>query len=326
MMQNKKAEFDLLIVLIAIGALAYFGVFNNFQNITFCHNHPEKCVCEFTALNGEHVIASTQICTDSQFKFPNETLRKKTNEELKIDKCNQRPEDTYCKCEEKRTEKITCLNNATIKLELINSNFSFSYLLKIKNNLMCYPINANEILMSINYPIGLRGFNQSVTEINSYNKTIEYECIKSRPKTECEKGNNNYIQYSYEKGGEQFEDCFEVPEFCYENNNYCDGIDSSKKLLVLHNESCNDYKILNPVCRPKNQCEKGNLDWVEEQINCWDYTQYGLTCPNQTLCREKTDRECIEMIKYPTSCNEGKCWFKMYNSCSHNIQPIVDIN
>ena len=307
--------------------MVFYGMYLN-STYYLCGQHPEKCVCEETVkcsqdkygkiwvYGHEQAVNSIGIfkkCKNSLNVGQQEVytkLRLKTQSELLIDGCNNNPrDDTDCKCLEYKTTKI--LDSAIIDVEFINTpfgNFNYTFNLSGRFDTEVY------IQLTDQYRYNVSTYYNSVFNefweykiINiSEEKWIDYSlnCLKSHPKTECEKGNNNYIQYSYKKRGEQFEDCYEVPDFCYEGNTYCDGIDSSKKLLILHNESCNDYKISNPICIPKNQCELGNLDWVEEicYFNATSdklclskeqqiYTDVHDYIGHKTICREKTKEE-----------------------------------
>ena len=172
----------ILVVLIAIGALAYFGVLKTPVWVE-CRENPDKCVCELQQeivttninyvnhldfeLGYECCYASDDLKTIKCFKEECSKFRKKTADELLIDDCNSNPrEDGACKCEiwDKPTYNYS---SVTLKSgEVIKSSAT--------------GCSQEDLETSRN----------SGYEVNFINTT---NCLKSRPKFDYEKYPEDYV-------------------------------------------------------------------------------------------------------------------------------------
>lgn len=115
-----------------------------------------------------------------EFEYCDGQFRKKTQSELDIDDCNSNPrEDEKCKCE----KNLTILSEANYTLFDKSNNITF--ILGLRSNKYGQGFSDNQIL---------KFTNNSISIIKTEFIISSQECIKSRPKTECEKGNPDWVE------------------------------------------------------------------------------------------------------------------------------------
>lgn len=164
------------------------------DNKSYCQTNPDKCIFEPTPLfldNSKNSyfqpigITHQEWCANYYIKVLSDysgnksiikelcQIRKKTMAELDIDDCNSNPrEDALCKCEEGYNFKITSPESCIIEEQHIN----------------CKKINDHNITCFWEKPIICTDFSDYLNKNTTINK-----CLKSRPKTECEKGNPEWV-------------------------------------------------------------------------------------------------------------------------------------
>ena len=179
----------ILLLLIVIGALAYFGVLRpDHYPSMYCPNNPDKCVCEKceTPFTGDGIyVIKEEYPKCNGYNTKCTQFRKKTQAEIDIDDCNNNPNDN---------QKCTC--------ESYKEEFRFVYnqiILKEKNI-------KQEDFDNITYIyLGMRvDCSRNWTEDCFVYETSNVDCEAARPKTECEKGNTNYIQQTINCSGNTF--------------------------------------------------------------------------------------------------------------------------
>lgn len=184
------------ILILLAGATIIDGTRNSTSYI--CSKNPEKCLWEAKEKYSDLEIfrnedgtthSAKEVCgknNDINILATFCQLRLKTQAEFDIDDCNNNPrEDEKCKCEEEYI--LRCLNEGRYLFE--KDNISFDILLKpnqtgMKPHSFCYPKPT------------------IIEESGAILKEILYEdiwiaesrCLKSRPKTECEKGNPDWVE------------------------------------------------------------------------------------------------------------------------------------
>lgn len=216
----------------------------------YCDKNPDKCVCEELKYECNKELRPLQ-CDNLGLADDCSKFRLKKQAELDIDDCNNNPrENEICRCEERQESLIS-------------------------GYLLCY--------RSQNKNGGINFKNLSETEFNKLNKkysndcdegfkmdwyrTQNATCIKSRPKTECEKGNLSWRE--------------EINQFINVDwiYNCCDDIKldiGNKNIRYVANKICfeadsNVWQSINTINTTK--CES---------------TQKIIT---KTICREKTAAE-----------------------------------
>jgi len=321
----------LIVVLIVIVIWLFMNGGYDDDSPRWCENNPDKCVCEENLIpnkeydylyqcKGDFNIYSKNPleCNNRDFERIIE-CRKKTQAELDSDDCNSNPrEGDLCKCEEEY--KLECLNKGVYNFEKNNISFIIQLqpnLTEMKYHSYCYPKP------------------KVIEESGATLKEVIYEdiwiakqrCLKSRPKTEYEKHPEDYAAECNQDAilkntsfGMRCQDC---------GKEKCDFSKSGGGAL------------LEPTYRLKNECEKGNPDWVEEQklVDCleWEnereykrqqpdtYRIYGLPCKVQkfeTICREKTeveklmDKDCEDISQ---RMDDTPCHFSIKYSNSYGI-------
>jgi len=253
----------ILVVLVAIGALAWFGVIGteNFREQRFCEVvNPDKCICEEYDDFCKEGYEITDVVLIHQF-YESHTLRCCTNrgrncyetekqcvkshrlteQELEIKKCQDYPDNEDCKCTETKLDKY------------IDENCS-------ENDTFCFLEQYVRAMdeMRFSYIVG-----------NSYQF-----CLKSRQKTECEKGNLDWVEektYSTQLNNSCFNECAREFTKIYPNIDEC---------FEIIDEPFKETRCGATVRRVCNeQCEYKTI--------------------NQTICREKTiyDFSCAELKK-----------------------------
>lgn len=279
-MKNKKSQASMeflvtygwailvvLVVIASVGALWYFGVFDNWLIGHYCDLEPDKCVCEkWEAVEYDPISFETcfnisdacdKVITQITVGDPNKCLkqRKKTDEELEIDKCNREPDNEDCFCEE---YEIEYYEKWYYKLEFLEKYCTQS----LKGFYEWQEQKELEIINNGDYPIKLQeyGFdsndswicvvperqreNMSNMDIIETDKIRFKYCLKARPKTECEKGDENWVEHEILQ-----HDCLE-----WEQNFTCIGINGFEVCSI----DCIKYSdgTIEKMCREKTEVEK----------------------------------------------------------------------
>lgn len=291
--------------------------FNYYYNSTsyICSKNPNKCVCEKEiqyAGSYDSISGETSLPYKECSKF-----RKKTQPELDTDDCNNNPrEDDLCKCEEYKQYYQSYKNDNDECKNLVLSN--------------------KEIVWTC------------------------YSCIKSRPKTNYEKHPEDYVaEIIYPQQEEIFYDTRELTSlntpyiivnltnsfYFYHKNSrnyifdfqeiindkpYLDRDLILDKIIVRFK----DLRINQTTYRLKNECEKGNPNWInEELITCCDGIHpcvidinNPLCFETKTICREKTnveklmDKDCWWLQGETNSIEQKLKWCDMVGiSCDEII-------
>ena len=241
MKQNKKESWfkenaEWLIAIVIIFALfALIGIAKQnyfFSDKYFCSQNPDKCVCV-----SEVVGYCDEKCSEVNFC---REYRKKTQAELDIGDCNNNPrEDEKCMCEDfeenqylKCSTTISCIGLINEKnRNKWNTEETIVYLttLGLSKPLEFFSDCTNAV---VNKPIPI-----TMDMCKYINKS---QCIKSHPKTECEKENYNYIEELVD---------YEI-------------IDTSttphKECILLDGDCVAAIKN----CRQKTEVEKKDCDWI----------------------------------------------------------------
>lgn len=284
----------ILLIIISLSVLVYFGVLNPhnlmpepLKTNSWCGDNPDKCVCEDKFIcKGLWIDAPKEYIDKCRVKMdcdninfieeksfgkcyyykdnrPQENpkeycfkFRKKTQAEVDIEDCQNSPrEDDLCKC----VLKIGCEH----WLQLLNYDCS-------DWNIFNCSYWKEDVTLGYNYCINFIS-----------------ECVKSHPKTECEKKS-----YYRKSNDEQY--------YFY----FCKGIDSpatslTNRLLtpeeLKSNIDCDvEYKIINPdwVEEKKRyvECDNGFKGFIENnRINVATEQGNPTTCDEyqKTICREK---------------------------------------
>lgn len=185
----------IIIVAIIITSIVIVGMWKTSTSY-FCSHNPDKCVCEeqitkYNPFSGakysvfkhtETIISPFEIPYYSGIRYDHNyknwcsKFRLKTPSELLIDDCNSNPrEDDKCKCEE---------------YPEVTGSWSSC------DGTRCYA----------GYSIGKGNQTQHISKLL---------CIKSRPKTECEKGNPDWVEKI------QCKTPIQNTEICFENQTIC---------------------------------------------------------------------------------------------------------
>lgn len=250
--QTKKQDWlsetmHSLFIGLFFAVLFLFGylIYSNSTNYICSHN-PEKCVCEgydFKYCNSFPINNNSQCKTfEGEIINPCIKHRLKTPSQLLIDDCNNNPrEDDKCKCEsyDYNTTPNT-INSFTLGTSETNINVALPPNCYTKDKIEVHCYNSQD--------------KPNVTCDVTYGK-LECRlpaCIKSRPKTECEKGNPDWVE--------------EINDFKLINNSIWWYCDFSPKFNIKHNstkeeidndiERCSYYKnqLLNQtICREKGR-------------------------------------------------------------------------
>jgi len=156
--QNRiKTQLPIVVLIILLLGLFALSSWLNTDKY-FCPKNPDKCVIEFICEYEDE---------DRNCFGLKEYPRKKTPKELLIEDCNNNPrEDEKCKCE----EEFVCYTQALFQCE------DFTIGLNVQKGETCIPEYKIEGCMFIQGAYKTR------------------ECFKSRPKTECEKGNPRWVE------------------------------------------------------------------------------------------------------------------------------------
>lgn len=195
----KTYGWSIPIVFVLIGTLAYFGMLSKYPESDkyYCQAKPEKCICDNVVENSgyfswniidklggkDNFIKNYNRKYDTQlvriwesnrfdgveFEYCAGELRKKTQPELDINDCNNNPNDGKCKCEE----------------------YSITASCKEICPKQC---GDNQCIYEIKHGECSRGIIAQCNEDMNTKWANFDDCLKSYPKTECEKGNSNYIE------------------------------------------------------------------------------------------------------------------------------------
>ena|SRR3990167_6797945 len=271
----------ILVALISIGALAYFGVLS-YSEYYICKTNPEKCVCEesifYCKERGYQVRVldnKQECCNSNKCYYPAHSkcnqFRMKTETELEADYCNENPDDgTMC--------------------NIISEE--------------CYNIVRSEAgNWEVSVPIEER-----------FCKDI---CSKSKRTKSCEEFFTEHNLSLYGTIKELHEKELTLIGFCNmktaEEFYYCE----SECLSNYYNDEVEEYgwkvgffynstKCFNKVAIPKTECEKGNPDFVWIQADKWMINGTWIN-PKSGTCRQKTEVEKL---------SEKECWWlagKLYS-------------
>ena len=218
--------WTILVVLVAIGVLAFFGVIDT-ENWRCKINPNDNCVCEELKYQCDELrLAGHTIpfaCTDPIKSMECAKFRKKSQAELSIEDCNDTPDDDKCYCEENKTERqvsdkrVTCykheekiFNNQSEFIDFMNIQHNKSsksiyeyydafiptrgrYFFDNKGKLLIIDISdyiALELANELNIKI-IRIEAIDDREVRCFENITT--CIKARPKTDLEKHPENYI-------------------------------------------------------------------------------------------------------------------------------------
>lgn len=274
MARSRIKENKLKIVIFTILLTFIWGSFIYSKSTSYiCSKNPEKCGCE-TPLE--------RFCdfygNDCSDKYTS-NFRKKTQAEINIDDCNDNPrEDDLCKCEEYSEPRY---NYTSIKLksgEVVKSSAT-----------MCSQDDLEESRKN--------GY-----EIEFINTT---SCIKSRPKTECEKGNPDWVEEKiYEEKIKIIPNKSEIvdlPEFNSIQKIF--GLEICAENNTIQLQSCiplsDGFEIVGKSCSVRNltYCSKRyGVIYNKTQIH------------KEIICREKTeveklmDKDCEQLQLEITHC------------------------
>jgi len=283
MKQNKKQNWINLLEIILISLILIFASVSFLYSQSdkyFCSKNPQSCVCKLQQeivttdinyinhldfeLGYECGYASDDLKTIKCFKEKCSKFRKKTQAELDIDDCNRNTrDDEKCMCEEWINTSQFC----------------------IKNNRLCsdyISIQTNPEYWNVS---GIRIY---INDIRIYINDIEAErtnwnfCIKSRPKTECEKGNLDWVEE------EIFENKINIKSIPVDS-----GIGYTECIISFDNLSFNTacFQSLVTVKTYFNE-EKDILSiGVFEIYNFTNKFNQTFNKIFKTICREKTDFE-----------------------------------
>ena len=231
-----KENYIYLVIICSLVLLLLWGFwYDNYSTRGFCKNNPDKCVCEKTCrdydLKGE---PKPRNCPQDQGVMNNlrcSKFRLKTQAELDIDDCNNNPrEDDLCKCIQFKCQKW--LN--------ISGEYKWIYNFHTSKKGYCAEVNS---------PLGIISNEQ---------------CSQSRPKTECEKGNENWITET--KINQVDTSIVPHPECKLQTGWFCPGIG-----------------IVNLPC--DNSTGRCILESGLSYIGC-EY-ESDICISNQTICREE---------------------------------------
>ena len=321
---------------------------------SYCKQNPDKCVLEPTEifLNSNTIPTKynspEEYCKNHPVKYiPKDycQFRKKTQAELDIDDCNSNPsEDELCKCEEYSEPQETMqlkfmvwTNAERFKTIPEGRKFIEEKLREMSchNSYLVYEVTSNGVTKRLEQEQinDLRFYNISYTINFVYPNFYECyakesTCLSSRPKTEWELHPNDYVVETKQVCVEESDDFFTAVY-------YSDTKESKYVNRCLRYENQTTYRL-------KNECEKGNKDWIEENIiSCCDGINQcnidinnPLCLENKTICREKTeaeklmDKDCDHLLytinsyssKHDFSlCDDKQYFFKLQpnkNTCS----------
>lgn len=256
----KKENWVKLFEVLGAGAFLFFVivmVINVYFNSTsyICSHNPDKCVCTHEK-ESYNKYGNSQSMFNSMFNsetidFPNEVkfysekikqhnyirwcsnFRLKNPSELLIESCNNNPrEDDKCKCEKQQqvttssgchyyyTPGFECVWNITKSLCERQLNISIQEPLDNLTSIcllaMGLEVANNQQFIYDKCPL--------VQSQDCYINT-ETQCTKSHPKTECEKGNPNWME-----------------ETRYIESNLPDGCYSKDNIPTIENEGIANYK------------------------------------------------------------------------------------
>lgn len=261
--KNKWLNMPIVIIITFLVPLYIFGsLFRYFGDFPYneerqCKNKrfdwvKDNCVCEvkgYENLPNKLGIADISKCLEGSSLTK---LRKKTQDELLIDDCNNNPrEDISCNCEKWGEPQYNLTGYKSPLGEVIVQN---------NKGVICGQESYNSWKNSPYQPI----------------YTNQTKCIKSRPKTDREKHPENYIGEVKEVINEEWLDnccediqinvgngrqTYKANKICFEANSSAFGAINS-----INTTNCEQTpKFVNKtVYRSKTQCEKRNPDWVEE--------------------------------------------------------------
>ena len=295
-MQQKDLELNMvkkqswirenyIYVIIISGLMLAFIFTENIRNSTsyICSKSPEKCVCEekLNKIIPCGYFTKPVISPEEEYKLQKEhctfkqVCRLKTQAELDIDDCNGNPrDDDLCRCEEKDWRLAGLFNQVRLKERNISIDdfkyITYSYLDNFKIECRQPPIQDCFV----------------------YERTDK--CLKSRPKTNWEKHPEDYVVEIKEIETDeidysQIEDVMQSKEFqSYTINEMIfRNLIPQERCAKLSNITFNNGTKRAEVCtwvyskkkinqtthRPKNECKKGNPDWVEETKCTQEETQ-----------------------------------------------------
>lgn len=297
-----------------------------------CSNSPEKCICReevdcnSRALGIQYGLMSCLWNTGDYFEN-NDWLKEgtciksrlKTPSELAIDDCNSNPrEDGTCKCEEYQKEieshsNQKLLESVEIKrkeVELVSNSMT---ILTDKLN-----INWTEAQINLFFEYLYEASNYTEQTLISYKKSEIYvevntsNCLKSHPKTDQEKHPEYYVaeikciqEEDYTSG-----DCINLTDIQFVDLG-CD--DTNESIVINKTINCSlmikelqkEYCYVRSRCienqttyRLKNECEKGNPNWIEVPEQ-----GYNIFCDgDRDICERLLNEEHLKDTK--TTCRE----------------------
>ncbi len=232
-----------LIVLIILVAL-FTGRFDAFYGKQYyCKQNPDECVCEEWCVEG--LGCQKEIWTTSGEPFVDKeddgieckSYRRKPPQELEIDYCNENPEDKErCVCEENKKYMKVMMGIMTVR--------------------RCEKDNLSDC----------------ETIVDKTESFYDNVCTKANPKTECGKGNPDWVEEIYLELIE--EGYLKINQTIYEVcSNQCYKVN-------YHADVRNKFYVCD------NRCKMNSSNWVRPIYQ------------NKTTCREKTVKEkCIQMCE-----------------------------
>ena len=378
---RERAFLSALFIFIVLTFFLY-NFFNSDKY--FCSQNPDKCVCEEYKMSWdfkgerytdyipfEYLEINKKERRDQDVEFICSKFRKKTQAELDIDDCNNNPrEDELCKCEEYKNYNQTgtwqsCNEYICIKGISFYENGQHK---QIKNmNIPClksqpkteFELNPEQYQCNKWMVYFYEGYknsssygykeNHQYIYTNEALKTITYqevlddikskECIEWRNKTDWEKHPEDYMAETKCKTIKKACNEFGCGEGDSEYWNVEDFTLGNQDMVVVENEtSCET------TYRLKNECEKGNPNWIEEEKCVFDETyaqsidgyetikKYAnskniLMCTSfKTICREKTeaeklmDKDC-ESLLYTINYYSSKYDFSLCGNKQYFFKP-----
>lgn len=227
--------------------------FSYFDDDNFCHFEPKDGSFGHIGLSNsvstndgkEYVLISGKGTVKS-------IIRKKTPQELETDYCNNNPDDNErCNCQEYEQETWWDFKpyfaNSREEMDLFlkekGSNISlqgWSYLFVSNDGENFIETDFSDIFLDDDQ---IKGFKIKRIYFDVEEKVIRQgDCIKAIPKTECEKGNKDYI--------------FTCPNNCERGYVTMKESDVCKCNILRSDDSTQQFIIKDFICRPKTEVEK----------------------------------------------------------------------
>ena len=319
MKKKKSQELSITTIIVAVIALIVLfilvGIFTGNLHFTeqgFCSYHPDKCVLEPTLefLESREVPLSgskEEYCLNHPFKdIPKRycKYRRKTPQELEIEYCNKNPEDEErCVCEEREKTKEPYYVNISLKTEDVYRGAEYWFDREMREKAVSYDE------CEISPPSRFKGYPQDCLGGFIFRGMNYNYCIQTK---------QILIPTKYD-GDKIIE--FELKEIIDDSN--CKPIIYKLKFYDFSPNKCTK-------ANPKTECEKGNPDWVEEELEgvkvCFRITKK----ENITLCNPRLsdimicDWETVEIERtirtnctqeYETICREKSIKEKCIQRC-----------